>query len=370
MRVLLIARYLQMVNHRKVLALARYPDLEIWHIAPRSWVDGLRAYTQELRSPAEYHFIAAPTFPVYDIHRFMYWPPDLFLRRIQPDIIHIEEEPDSLAALQATLARRLWAPSAKLILFTWQNIRRRRGAVVEKIARFVLQRADHAIAGNSEAGRVLRLQGYAGPITQLPQLGVDTDTFRPMDAAGTREELGLRGFVAGYVGRFMPEKGLDTLVRAAARIEKCHLLLVGDGPGRRDLESLAGEMGMQDRLRIVPAVAHHEVPRYLNAMDLLVLPSRTTTSWKEQFGHVLIEAMACGIPLIGSDSGAIPEVIGDAGVAFPEGDVEALAGQLAYAIHNPDKLRYWSERGRAQVEEQYTHEQIAEKTYHVYRSMQ
>jgi len=363
MRVLFIARYLQMVNHRKVMALAEYDDLNIWHIAPRRWTDGLRTHTQELEQGEGYHFMPAGTFPRDDIHRFMYWPLDLSLRRIRPDIIHLEDEPDSLVALQSVLARRLLAPKAKLVLFTWQNIRRPRNQVVEKIARFVLRHVDHMIAGNSEAGDVLRMQRYAGPITILPQLGVDTETFCPQTPAEKPD------FVAGYVGRFVPEKGLDTLIEAAACVDGCHLLLLGGGPLQADLESLADSVGMKDRIRFMPAVPHHVVPRYLNAMDVLVLPSRTTANWKEQFGHVLIEAMACGTPVIGSDSGAIPEVIGPAGLVFPEDDVDALAGRLAQVMSDRAERGRLGELGRERVERMYTHARIAEQTYHIYRSV-
>ena len=367
MRVLFIARYLQMVNHRKVMALAQYPDLDIWHIAPRRWTDGLRAYTQELEHAEGYHFVPAGVFPRYDIHRFMYWPLSLSLGRIQPDIIHIEEEPDSLAALQAVLARRLWAPKARLILFTWQNIRRPRRQAVEQIARFVLRRVDHTIAGNREAGDVLRMQGYAGPITHLPQLGVDTDIYRPGAPAIPREEPG--ALIAGYVGRFVPEKGLDLLIDAAARVAGCHLLLVGGGPIQSELEAQVASVGMQERIRFVPPVPHYDVPRYLNAMDVLVLPSRTTPNWKEQFGHVLIEAMACGTPVIGSDSGAIPEVIGPAGMIFAEDDVEALAGRLAQAQGDRAALERLGELGRQRVADTYTHERIAAQTRDVYHAV-
>jgi len=171
------------------------------------------------------------------------------------------------------------------------------------------------------------------------------------------------------VGRFVPEKGLDVLIEAAARVAGCHLLLVGRGPIQADLESLGHSVGMEDRIRFAPAVPHHEVPRYLNAMDVLVLPSRTMPNWKEQFGHVLIEAMACGAPVIGSDSGAISEVIGPAGMVFPEDDVEALAGRLAQAMDNQAELDRLSDLGRERVEMMYTHARIAEKTYHVYRSV-
>jgi glycosyltransferase involved in cell wall biosynthesis len=369
MRVVFIARYLQRVNHRKVMALAAQPGIELWHIAPRKWVDNFRAYEQELAQGEGYQLRLANPFPVRnDIHRFVYWPPTLWLNTIRPDIVHIEEEPDSLAALQAVWARRMWASTARLVLFTWQNVRRARSYPVERLARFVLRHVDHAIAGNRQAIEVLRQQGYPGPVTVLPQLGVDTDTFKPLDAAALRKELGLGEFVVGYVGRFAPEKGLDILVQAAAQVENCHVLLVGRGPMQADIEALARTHGLRDRLTIVSAVPHHEVPLYLNAMDVLVLPSRTMPQWKEQFGHVLIEAMACGTPVIGSDSGAIPEVINQAGLIVPEGNVAALVAHFQRLAHSPDERLRLRACGLERVKEHYTHEQIAQQTVQVYQA--
>ena len=370
MRVAFVARYLQMVNHHKVIALAAQPGIDLWHIAPRRWKDNFRVYEQELKQGQDYRLLIADLFPLRsDIHRFIYWPPTLFLNRIRPDILHIEEEPDSLAALQAGWARRLWSPRAKLILFSWQNIRRKRRAAVEQIARFVLRRVDHAIAGNHGAADVLRQQGYLGPITVLPQLGVDTSVFQPRDGTALRDELQLGHFVIGYVGRFVPEKGLEVLIEAAARVPGCHVLLIGRGPMQAEIESLATARGLQNRLTIIPPVPHHDVARYFNAMDVLVLPSRTTPVWQEQFGHVLIEAMACGLPVIGSDSGAIPEVIGAAGLIFPENDVNALTDQLRRLEQDRDTLRRLSQLGLERVSAHYTHERIAEQTLRVYRSV-
>jgi len=208
-----------------------------------------------------------------------------------------------------------------------------------------------------------------GPTSVLPQLGVDTDTFKPDDSHAIREGLGLAGFVAGFVGRFIPQKGLDTLVKAASQVEGCRLLLVGGGAMQSEIEALADSLDLRDRLVMINVVPHQDVPRYMNAMDALVLPSRTTPHWKEQFGHVLIEAMACGTPVIGSNSGAIPEVIGSAGLIFPEGDVDALAQHLRRLATHRDESRRLSQDGLARVNALYTHDTIAEQTARIYHSV-
>jgi glycosyltransferase involved in cell wall biosynthesis len=100
-----------------------------------------------------------------------------------------------------------------------------------------------------------------------------------------------------------------------------------------------------------------------------VLPSRTRPNWKEQFGRALVEAMACEVPVVGSDSGEIPNVIGDAGLVFPEGDVAALAGHLRRLQDSQDMRRDLGRRGRARVLDRFTQARVAEQTYQLYRQI-
>ncbi|MGH2486390.1 MAG: glycosyltransferase family 4 protein, partial [Ktedonobacterales bacterium] len=116
-----------------------------------------------------------------------------------------------------------------------------------------------------------------------------------------------------------------------------------------------------------PAVAAAEAPRVLADMDVLALPSLTRPNWMEQFGRVLIEAMGCGVPVIGSDSGEIPRVIGDAGVIVPEGNVESLRAALRDLTERPERRRELAERGRARVFANFTQEQVARKLADVYK---
>jgi len=172
---------------------------------------------------------------------------------------------------------------------------------------------------------ILRSKGYRGPSAVVPN-AVDANLFRPLDRAQCREELGVSGFAAGYVGRLVEEKGLMDMVNALEQTPAdVNLLFVGAGPYQPALEQRVRERGWEARVRFLPPRPLEQLPQVMNALDALVLPSRTTARWKEQFGRVLIEAQACQTPVIGSDSGAIPEVIGSAGMIVPEGSAEALA---------------------------------------------
>jgi glycosyltransferase involved in cell wall biosynthesis len=147
------------------------------------------------------------------------------------------------------------------------------------------------------------------------------------------------------------------------------LRLVGDGPYRPRLEALSAKLGLAERVQFEPWKPAAEMPDYLSGLDVLVLPSLTRRNWKEQFGRVLVEAMACEVPVIGSSSGEIPHVIGDAGLVFPENDVAALRDALSELMNDPGLRAQLSQRGRARVLEHYTQQRIATETYDVYQRL-
>nr|BBH85362.1 hypothetical protein KTC_01130 [Thermosporothrix sp. COM3] len=138
---------------------------------------------------------------------------------------------------------------------------------------------------------------------------------------------------------------------------------------KRVLEEEAARLGVSDRVTIRPGVPTYEVPQVLAAFDVFALPSRTFPNWKEQFGRTLAEAMACETPVIGSDSGEIPHVIGDAGLVFPEGNAQELSNRVRQLLDNPRLYATLSTAGRQRVLANYTQEQIARQTFEVYQSL-
>ncbi|MFN3431627.1 MAG: glycosyltransferase [Candidatus Sericytochromatia bacterium] len=280
----------------------------------------------------------------------------------QPDAIYVENESYAVSTFQAALANRM-SVKRPLLFRNNQNLFKRYPFPFDAAERYVLKHAACANVVNEEAGSVLRAKGYKGRIAYMPY-GVDVNFYHPMDARPLRQSLGLKGMVFGYLGRLVEEKGILKLIEAFSRFhpeEDVSLLVIGDGPLRGEVEARFQTPNLVGRTRYLPVVPHREVPLHLSAMDVLVLPSETRERWKEQFGRVLIEAPACGVPVIGSNSGEIPHLIErlHSGLIVPEGDVTALHAAMRRMVETPGLHDGFRERGRLEVEDQYAYTALA-----------
>ena len=357
--------YVTPVNHDKLRALAALDDVALTLLVPDSW----RTATGVLRLPSldvPYSIVVSRITRSGRIGAYRYR--DLApLRRARPDSVHAEVEPWSLAALQLVRA----AGDAPVVLFTWENLEGPRRLVSRVVERWVLRRVAHVIAGNAGAhARMLRRGVPASRVSVLPQLGLDLARYTGGDAARARAAgapPAVGAPVVGFIGRVVPEKGVDVLVDAVAPMD-ARLVVVGEGEARAALQSRTATWP-SGKAAFVGGVADSAVPDYLACMEVLVLPSRTTPGWAEQFGHVLIEAMAAGVPVVGSSSGAIPEVIGEAGLVFPEDDESALRVQLSALLDDARLRQRFVGLGRARVERLYTNERIARAQHDIYRAV-
>ena len=173
--------------------------------------------------------------------------------------------------------------------------------------------------------------------------------------------------MAGYVGRLIEAKGLMDIVEGLPKVHgEITFVFVGSGDFQPALQRRVDELGLAARVRFLPPRKMAELPTVMNALDALLLVSRTTATWKEQFGRVIIEAHACETPVIGSDSGAIPEVIGEGGITVREGNSDDIAAAITRLKHSPSLAREMGRAGRRQVEALYTWERVAERMRDIY----
>jgi len=351
--------------------LAEAHDADVTILVPALWKSDWFGVDQVWRpepvDDGRFHVRPIPTTNSWNWSRYLFRSIDAELRRVRPDIIYVVQEELTLVLQQMMLYRSVWARSAKLVFFSWNNLRIAPRSRPGKAAwARVRGGTDAAIAGTEEIRDVLMRAGYRKPIHVQTEIGIDGTVFHP-DAASRermRRELRLSGFVIGFSGRLVAEKGVRDLVAALdGLVGDWSVLLVGDGALREEIAAAADRGGWRDRLVLTGHVELDVMPELLRSMDCLVLPSRTTPAWKEQFGLVLAQAMACGVPVIGSDSGAIPEVVGDAGDLFPEGDASALRRCLVRMRDEPEWRATAARRGMARAAQRFSADGLASDTF-------
>lgn len=370
MRVLIASpAYVIDTYREKLCRLASFPDVEIALLVPGSWRHPLGPIIfRPSGDDAVYHQIPLPVYFSGRNGKFMFrWlAAASALLRFRPHIIHVEVEPLSMASLQLTLLSRLLV-GAKIIQFKWENLDLELDWLRRAVEGVCIRAADHFIAGNSAARTLLVNKGVpAGRISVMPQVGISM----PDGAAPASRPSAGSQFTVGFVGRLVKEKGVFTLLNAFADLpSQSRLVLVGDGPARHEIVRTARSLGILGRLEVTGALRQSKVAAQMAAMHVMVLPSLTTPRWSEQFGRVIIEAMASGVPVVGSDSGAIPEVLGDAGLVFEEANAPALAATLNRLLEDRELRQELSHRGLDRCRRHFTHEHIAEVTRRIYRSV-
>ena len=362
MRVLMLSKACIVgAYQRKLEEIAAHSDVELSVAVPPAWKDE-RGVTRLERAHTEgYRLIVLPLALNGSFHFHVYPTFGRVLQEVKPDLVHIDEEPYNLATYLAN--RQACRLGAKTLWFSWQNLRRTYPWPFSWIERYNLRHTDYAIVGSQSAKAVWRAKGYQGPLAVIPQFGVDPVIFSPPE---TRREDG--AVHIAYVGRLVPEKGVDLLLDALQGLRgDWRATILGQGPAAERLQMQADRLnGRVHFLSMMPSTA---MPAFYRKVDVLVLPSRARPNWTEQFGRVLVEAMACGVAVVGSETGEIPHVIGEAGLTFPEDDVSALRAILTRLMDDAALRRTLGTKGRARVLQHFTQHQIAQETVDVYREM-
>lgn len=350
------------VYQRKLEELARIPGVELLVVVPPHWHEA-RVGVQRLERlhTVGYRLVESPMR--FNGHHHVHYYPNLgrIVRHFKPDVFHVDEEPFNFVTLHASILGRIH--HARVVFFSWQNLDRNYPPPFNLFEKINYRLAAAAVAGNHEAADVLRRKKYRGPLEVIPQFGVDPSFYRPL--SDPKDDAP----VIGFVGRLVPEKGVADLIAAFARMQtRARLQIVGNGSERTRLEMQAANLGVRDRVLFRGAIAASSMPQTYNEFDLLVVPSKTQPNWKEQFGRVIVEAMACEVPVVGSDSGEIPNVIGQTGVVFAEGDIEGLASRLDELLRDREQRELLGKRARDRVLREFTQARIAQRFYDVYCS--
>lgn len=246
------------------------------------------------------------------------------------DIVHAAELGYWFSRQAARLKAKL---GYRLVLTVWETLPfldAYRNIRTRAYRRDVLEAADLFLATTERAAAALALEGAPAERIQVCSPGIDIDGFaaagEPQGAAGPHLLLS--------IGRLVWEKGHHDLLRAAAELKRrgepdLRVVIVGKGPEERRLRSVASDLGLEELVEFRGFVPHDEVPGLLARASCLVLASLPTQFWEEQFGMVLVEAMAARLPVVAAASGAIPEVLGGYGALFAPGDWLGLADALA-----------------------------------------
>jgi glycosyltransferase involved in cell wall biosynthesis len=280
------------------------------------------------------------------------------LQALRPDVVYVHNEPYAVSTFQFSWAAHS-LDGVPVGFYSAQNLNKRYPWPVRRWERWVHAHADFALPVSATVADVLRDKGFANRIEIVP-LPVDVERLYPTIESSSRDD---RPFTAAYVGRVAVEKGLDTLITALSLLPKedVRLLIAGDGPALHDLRAQAESLGVHNRVSWEGYVPHESIMSVYRRADVLIVPSRTVRNWKEQFGRVVIESLACGVPVITSDSGELPQLMAQTGGGwtFAEGNADALARAIRQVIANPGEARERAERGRRAVERVFSTDAVA-----------
>jgi glycosyltransferase involved in cell wall biosynthesis len=361
------------IGHSYVVALNRRISHEIAAVGKDAWdvtcvtpkyfhgLNDIRPQQFKMENDETLKVISVPAYFTNSAHCFFYdWRiKDIFNEGW--DLIYCWEEPYVVAGFQLGCMASRGTP---IIYHTLQNIYKSYIFPFNLIERYSVNKANGFICcGQTVKNNLQNRPGYQCKPLQTIPLGVDVELFNPnpvfRDKVLSELNWSHQGpLVVGFLGRFTEEKGVRLLMNAIDRMQvPCRFLWVGTGSLESDIRKWAKKKG--DRVRIVTNAVHADVPKYLNVMDILCAPSQTVPHWREQFGRMIIEAFSCGVPVIGSDSGEISYVIGDAGVIVGEKDEDAWVRALEKLLSDHQLRADFSQRGRKMAEEKYSWKIVA-----------
>lgn len=350
------------IGHSYIVALNRSPlrllaEDERYHVtvaAPKFFHGSLQdTHLQAEPEGSNIHLVGLDTYLTQKMHVFFYNPFQLKkLLKQDFDYVHMWEEPYIVSGYQ--VARACRKQKVPYCIYTTQSLVKNYPQPFSYFDTMASQNCAHWLGCGELVKQAMVERGWDEDKGKVLYLSVDTSLFRPMSEEQKqqkRQELGLEGPVIGMLGRLTEEKGCDILMSAVDNLDKqkpWSLLIMGSGPYREKFLAWAKKRGLSDRIHI-QLLTHEEVPKMLPVCDLLVCPSQTRRFWKEQFGRMLVEAFASGVPVIGSDSGEIPYVLGDAGVVVGEKDVVGWTKAIEQMVFSHELRAEYTQKGLERV---------------------
>lgn len=366
MRVLWISKASVTASYRKKIAWLARLGVTVTVVTGNAW--GPWQF-ESAPDDSFYRLIRLPQRLSNRNHFHWYTGLDPVVQSVKPDLIHVDEEHYSTVTYQAAhLAHRHNIP---YIFQTWQNIYKHYPLPFSRMQAYVFQHAVAALAGTPEIEAVVRRQGFKKPVFIVP-LGVDSEIFFPNPRPEWRSEFHTQDrFAVGFIGRLVPEKGVldltDALLPRLSHNRDWHWVIAGSGPLKASLSSRLAAYDAQ--VTWLPWLGTLDMAKLMNSLDVLVVPSKATARWKEQFGRVLIEAMAVKLPVVAYDSGAIAAVVGPAGVLVKEGDIRGLGEALLKISEAPDEARLLAQLGLERIQSEFTQQRVASKILSAYEAI-
>jgi glycosyltransferase involved in cell wall biosynthesis len=363
-RVALVSHvYANPANRAKLKALAGL-GVDLTAIVPETWQspDGT---IQNARSGND-NGVQIVTVPVRSYPARpsnLLWNPKELRRALadqKAELVHIEEEIGSQpAGIALRAARRLGTPA---VLMTSESLPPSDGLTARLRRDRNLRLAAGIVGTNSLAVKLATKRRPSLRHAVVPQLGITLPATRPSER---RAELAI-----GFVGRLVPERGLDLLFRACVGLAgKWTLIVVGTGPSQEELEELAQRLGIAARISWLGALPRSAMDDVWTHLDCLVLPSRTTERWIMTEARAAIHAMANGVAVVGSNSGALPEIIGDAGRIVPEEDVASMTAALHELYADRSLCERLGSAGRRRVQDEFSEAAVALKLLTFWRTL-
>jgi glycosyltransferase involved in cell wall biosynthesis len=260
------------------------------------------------------------------------------VRHLDADAVWVQEEPSSWLTLVVLLALR-WRTRPRIVVAACENIFPRWGIATDWLRRWLWRRVDTIAAVADASIDGLHAAGFPRGVETATLVAGNFPPPENLDPLPLPFERPGERFIACFAGRVCEEKGIHPLLVAMRALpDNICLVIAGDGPLLPEVDRASLEPSLLGRIHLAGLLPKEELWRLYAACHCLILPSLTTPRWKEQFGGVLADAMALGLPIVGSDSGAIPQVVGDAGILCQEGDAAALVAALS-ALASDESLR-------------------------------